>query len=165
MLEAADKARVGPMASVAGAIAECVGSELLGFSPEVIVENGGDIYLRSLRKRVIGIFAGSSPLSGKIGLEINGRDTPLGICTSSGTVGHSLSCGEADAVIAISGSATLADAAATAIGNRIKEPADISAGIEAAKSIVGLKGVIIIIGSDMGLWGEVKICQTSLSGR
>ena len=162
MLEAAHKAGVGPMASVAGAIAECVGTELLTFSPEVIVENGGDIYLRISKKRVIGIYAGNSPLSGKIGLEINGRDTPLGICTSSGTVGHSLSYGKADAVIALSRSATLADAAATAIGNLIKEPTDISSGIEVAQSIAGLKGVIIIIGSDMGLWGEVKICQTSL---
>jgi len=149
------------MAAVAGAIAEFVGSELLAFSPEVIVENGGDIYLRSLRKRVIGIYAGKSPLTGKIGLEINGADTPLGICTSSGTIGHSLSYGKADAVIALSKSAILADAAATAIGNLIKELADISSGIELAKSIEGLKGVIIIIGSNMGLWGEVKICPTS----
>ena len=77
-------------------------------------------------------------------------------------MGHSLSYGKADAVVALSGSATLADAAATAIGNLIKEPADISDGIEVAKGIEGLKGVIIIIGSDMGLWGEVKICPTSL---
>jgi len=160
MLEAAHKAGIGPMASVAGAIAECVGTELSAFSPEVIVENGGDIYLRSSKKRVIGVYAGNSPLSGKIGLEINGRDTPLGVCTSSGTVGHSLSYGKADAVIALSRSATLADAAATAIGNLIKEPTDIASGIELAKSIAGLRGVIIIIGSDMGLWGEVKVCQT-----
>jgi ApbE superfamily uncharacterized protein (UPF0280 family) len=162
MLEAAQKAGVGPMASVAGAIAEFVGTELSAFSPEVIVENGGDIYLRSLKKRVIGVYAGNSPLNGKIGLEINGRDTPLGVCTSSGTVGHSLSYGQADAVIAVARSATLADAAATAIGNLIKKPADISSGIEVAKGIENLKGVVIIIGSDLGLWGEVKICQTSL---
>lgn len=162
MLEAAHKAGVGPMASVAGAMAECVGTELSAFSPEVIVENGGDIYLRSSKKRIIGVYAGNSPLSGKIGLEINGRDTPLGICTSSGTVGHSLSYGKADAVVALSRSATLADAAATAIGNLIKEPTDIPDGIEIAQNITGLKGVIIIIGSNMGLWGEVKICQTSL---
>ena len=161
MLTAANKAGVGPMASVAGAIAECVGSELSAFSPEVIVENGGDIYLKSSKKRVIGIYAGDSPLSGKIGLEINGRDTPLGVCTSSGTVGHSLSYGQADAVITISGSASVADAAATAIGNRIKEPDNIPHGIEVAKGIAGLKGVIIIIGNDMGLWGEAKICQTA----
>jgi len=106
---------------------------------------------------LIGIYAGKSPLTGKIGLEINGEDTPLGICTSSGTVGHSLSYGKADAVIVISKSAILADAAATAIGNLIKKPDDISSGIKFAKGIEGLKGVIIIEGDNMGLWGEVKI--------
>ncbi len=161
MLESARKAGVGPMASVAGAIAEFVGTELLAFSPEVIVENGGDIYLKSSGKRVVGIYAGKSPLTGKIGLEINGEDTPLGICTSSGTVGHSLSFGEADAVVTLSQSATLADAAATAIGNLIKQPGDIPSGIEFAKSIEGLKGVLIIIDDKIGLWGEVKVCQTN----
>ena len=162
MAEAATKAGVGPMASVAGAIAEFVGSQLLAFSPEIIIENGGDIYLRSLKKRLIGIYAGKSPLTGKIGLEIDGQDTPMGICTSSGTVGHSLSFGKADAVVVLSQSATLADAAATAIGNLIIQPSDIPGGIEFAQSIDGLKGVVIIKDDKVGLWGEVKICQTSI---
>jgi len=138
MSEAAGRVGIGPMASVAGAIAELIGNELLAFSPEVIVENGGDIFLKSLGKRIIGIYAGKSPFTGKIGLEINGRDTPLGICTSSGTVGHSLSSGKADAVIVLSKSTPLADAAATAIGNLIIQPDDISKGIDFAKGIDGL---------------------------
>jgi len=158
MSAATAKAGVGPMAAVAGAIAEFVGSELLAFSPEVIVENGGDIYLKSLKKRLVGIYAGESPLSGKISLEIDETDTPLGICTSSGTVGHSLSYGKADAVIALAKSAALADAAATAIGNLIIQPGDIPKGIESAQGIDGLAGVIIIKDDKMGLWGEVKIC-------
>ena len=158
MAEAAMKVGVGPMASVAGAIAEFVGNELLTFSPEIIVENGGDIYLKTLKKRVVGIYAGKSPLTGKIGLEINGEDTPLGICTSSGTVGHSLSYGKADAVIVLSKSAILADAAATAIGNLIAQPSDIPNGIEFAKTTDRLQGVVIIEGDNIGLWGEVKIC-------
>jgi len=162
MAEAAKKAGVGPMASVAGAIAEFVGSQLLAFSPEVIVENGGDIYLHSQEKRLIGIYAGKSPLTGKLGLEINGQDTPMGICTSSGTVGHSLSYGKADAVIVLSPSAALADAAATAIANRIIKPSDIAGGIEFARSIDGLKGVIIIQDEKVGVWGEVKLCQMSI---
>jgi len=160
MSKAAEKVGVGPMASVAGVIAEFVGNELSAFSPELIVENGGDIYLKSSRKRIIGIYAGKSPLTGKIGLEIDGQDTPLGVCTSSGTVGHSISYGRADAVIVLSKSATLADAAATAIGNLIVQPDDITKGIEFAKGIEGLKGVIIIEGDNIGLWGEVKISQT-----
>jgi len=164
MAEATARVSIGPMASVAGAIAEFVGNELLAFSPEVIVENGGDIYLKSSEKRIVGIYAGKSSLSGKIGLEINGEDTPLGICTSSGTVGHSLSYGKADAVIVLSKSVALADAAATAIGNLIKQPSDIPNGIEFAKGIEGLRGLLIIKDDDIGLWGEVKICQTFAKG-
>jgi len=159
MARATSRVGVGPMAAVAGAMAEFVGNDLLAFSPEVIVENGGDIFLKSLKKRMIGIYAGKSPLTGRIGLEINGEDTPLGICTSSGTVGHSLSYGKADAVIALSPSATLADAAATAIGNLIAQPDDIPNGIEMAKSIEGLRGIVIIKDDKMGLCGEVKICR------
>jgi len=161
MAESARKAGVGPMAAVAGAIAEFVGTELLAFSPEIIVENGGDIFLKSLRKRIVGIYAGKSFLTGKIGLEIEAGQTPLGICTSSGTVGHSLSFGKADAVVVLSPSTPLADAAATAIGNLIKQPEDIPNGIELAKRIEGIKGVLIIKDDKIGIWGEVKICQTS----
>ena len=162
MSAATSRVGIGPMASVAGAIAEFVGNELLAFSPEIIVENGGDIYLKSLEKRIVGIYAGKSPLTGKIGLEIKSEDTPLGICTSSGTVGHSLSYGKADAVVVLSKSAPLADAAATAIGNLIIQASDIRRGIELAKGIEGLKGVIIIKDDNVGLWGEVKICQIAM---
>jgi ApbE superfamily uncharacterized protein (UPF0280 family) len=162
MILASSSVGVGPMASVAGAIAENVGRELLPFSPEIIVENGGDIYLKSLSKRVVGIFAGNSPLSGKIGLEISAQDTPLGICTSSGTVGHSLSYGSADAVVVLSPSATLADAAATAIGNRVSIAGDVSDAIEFGKIISGLTGLIIIKDENIGVWGEVNLCRTSV---
>jgi ApbE superfamily uncharacterized protein (UPF0280 family) len=162
MAQAALKAEVGPMASVAGAIAEYVGKELLTFSPELIIENGGDIFMKSIRRRMVGIFAGSSPLTGKIGLEINAQDAPLGICTSSGTVGHSLSYGKADAVVVLSPSATLADAAATAIGNRVCEAGDINDAIEFGKGISDLKGLLIIKDDNVGVWGDVKLCQTSV---
>jgi len=162
MSESAERVGIGPMASVAGAIAEFVGNELLAYSLEIIVENGGDIYLKSSNKRIVGIYAGESPLTGKIGLEIDSEDAPLGVCTSSGTVGHSLSYGNADAVIALSKSATLADAAATAIGNLITQTSNIPKGIEFAEGVDGLKGVIIIKGKEIGMWGDIKICQTSV---
>jgi len=81
---------VGPFASVAGAISEYVGKSLLKHSNEIVVENGGDIFIKSLKNRVIGIYAGLSSFNRKIGVEIKAKDTPLGICTSAGTVGHSL---------------------------------------------------------------------------
>jgi len=158
MVEAAEKAGVGPMAAVAGAIAEGVGRELMRFSEEVIVENGGDIFLNILKRRLVGVYADKSPFTGKIALQIEPEETPLGICTSSGTVGHSLSFGSADAVIVLSPSTALADAAATAIANVIKVADDIQKGIELAQSIDGLKGVLIIVEDKMGIWGQVRIC-------
>jgi ApbE superfamily uncharacterized protein (UPF0280 family) len=152
---------VGPMAAVAGAIAEAVGRDLLAFSPEVIVENGGDIFMKISKKRLVGVYAGQSAFTGKIALEITPRETPLGICTSSGTVGHSLSLGSADAVISLSASAALADAAATALGNIVNTADDIPKAIEKAQSIKGLRGVVIIVGDKMGVWGRVRIVPLS----
>jgi len=148
---------VGPMAAVAGAIAEAVGRDLLAFSPEVIVENGGDIFLKISKKGMVGIYAGQTAFTKKIALEIMPGETPLGIGTSSGTIGHSLSLGNADAVIALSSSAALADAAATALGNIVKTADDIPEAIEKAKNIEGLRGVVIVVGDKIGIWGRVKI--------
>jgi ApbE superfamily uncharacterized protein (UPF0280 family) len=157
MAQAARIAGVGPMAAVAGAIAEAVGEDLLVCTPEVIVENGGDIFMKISRTRLIGVYAGESPFTGKIAVEVSPEETPLGICTSSGTVGHSLSFGAADAVIALSRSAALADAAATAIGNRVKTAGDIDLAIEQAQAIDGLIGVVLIKDDRMGMWGSVKL--------
>jgi hypothetical protein len=148
---------VGPMAAVAGAIAEAVGRDLLAFSPEVIVENGGDIFLKISKKRLVGIYAGQSSFTRKVALEVMPRETPLGICTSSGTVGHSLSLGSADALVVLSPSTALADAAATALGNMVETADDIPQAIEKARSIEGLRGVVVIVGDKMGVWGKVKI--------
>jgi len=157
MARAAGTVGVGPMAAVAGAIAEAVGGDLLVYSPEVIVENGGDIFIKVSRTSLIGIYAGESPFTGKIALEINPEETPLGVCTSSGTVGHSLSLGAADAAIVLSHSAALADAAATAIGNKVMVAGDIDVVIEQVKVMPELVGVVIIKGGRIGMWGSVKI--------
>jgi len=159
MADSAKKAGVGPMAAVAGAIAEFVGSELLEFSQDVIIENGGDIFIKSLSDRVVSIYAGKSAFSGKIGLVIKAAQTPVGVCTSSGTVGHSFSYGKADAAVIVAPSAALADAAATAIGNIVKKPDDIQKGIEYAMKIEGLKGALIIKDDGIGVWGKVELCR------
>ena len=155
MIQSTKLCRVGPMAAVAGAIAESVGRELLQFSPEVIIENGGDIFLKSNQIRKISIFAGKSPFSKKIILSIDSREFPMGICTSSGTVGPSLSFGNADAVTIISKSTTLADAAATAIGNLVQKKGDINRGLSHAQKIKGVIGAVIIKDDKIGFWGEV----------
>ena len=163
MAEASAKVGVGPMAAVAGAIAEFVGKELLKYSSEVIVENGGDIFLRLAKTRRIGIYAGDSPLSGKLALEIKPQDTPSGICTSSGTVGHSLSFGKADAAIVLSPSAALADAAATAVCNLVKTAEDMPRAIEFVREVEGITGIAIIIGDKMAAWGKINLVRTESS--
>jgi hypothetical protein len=157
MAAASQIAGTGPMSAVAGAIAEAVGKDLLPFSDEIIVENGGDVFLKTSKKRVVGIYAGESPFTGKIALEIKPEETPLGICTSSATIGHSLSLGCADAVVTLSPSTPLADAMATAIGNMVKDTDAIPQAIEKAKDIPGLYGVIIIKDDKIGIWGKIKI--------
>lgn len=148
---------VGPMAAVAGAISEYVGMELLKFTDEIILENGGDIFLTSKNNKKILVYAGSSPFSNKIALEVPGNHTPLGICTSSGTLGHSLSFGKADAVVILAEDTLLADAAATSICNMIQSSDDLESGIAFAKSINGIQGILIIIGDKMGAWGEMNL--------
>jgi len=157
MLQAAMLAQVGPMAAVAGAIAEKVGVDLLTHTQQIVVENGGDIFLKVSKDLTIGIYAGNSPLSDKIGLKILLSHTPLGVCTSSGTVGHSLSFGKSDAVTVIAQSTPLADAAATAIGNLVKEKRDIEKGLELAKFIKGIHGALIIVNDQFGAWGNIEI--------
>jgi len=150
-------AGVGPFAAVAGALAEYVGKDLLKISGQIIIENGGDIFIKSNRNRIIGIYAGSSLLSNQLAIEIAAADTPLGICTSSGTVGHSLSFGNADAVVIISKSASIADAVATATGNLIQSPADIEKGIDFAKAISAVRGIVIIKDDKVGFWGNIQL--------
>lgn len=158
MADAGRRAGVGPMAAVAGAFAEFTGRELCRLSDEVIVENGGDIFIRTAKARRLGIYAGEeSPFTGKLAIEVGPAEDGMGVCTSSGTVSHSLSFGKADAVVIISKDTALADAAATAAGNAIKGSHDIEKGVEAARSIAGVLGVIAIAGDKMASWGEVKL--------
>jgi ApbE superfamily uncharacterized protein (UPF0280 family) len=160
MALAGQVAGVGPMASVAGAMAEMVGKELLQYSGEIIVENGGDIFLHTAQKRLVGIYAGESPFSGKLALEVRPDMMPAGVCTSSGTVGPSLSLGLADAAIILSHSAALADAAATAVGNIVKSEDDIQAALERGQKIVGILGIVVIQGDRMGAWGDINLIRT-----
>ncbi|NMA14905.1 MAG: UPF0280 family protein [Clostridia bacterium] len=158
MAKWANQAGVGPMAAVAGAFAELIGKYIEEhYSHEVIVENGGDIYLSSQKQRVIGIFAGDSLFTNRIGIKIRPHQTPLGVCTSSGTVGPSLSLGRADAAVVLAQSTFLADAVATAAGNCIQSPDDFPDTIKFVKKIEGIKGVLLIKGDKMAAWGDIEL--------
>ena len=158
MADAASRAGVGPMAAVAGAVAELVGKDLAPLSPDVMVENGGDIFIRSGIERRVGVFAGESPLSGRLALLV--PPTPpqgLGVCTSSATVGPSYSAGEADAAMVVAESAALADAAASALGNRAKSPGHIEEALTAVSAIGGVIGCLVIIGEHLGVQGDLQL--------
>ena len=156
MIMASQQCNVGPMASVAGCISQYVGRNLLRYSNDIIIENGGDLFIKSTRIRRVMIYAGSSPLSNKFYLEVDSSEKSIGICTSSGTVGPSLSMGKADAVTVLSCSAIVADAAATAVGNIIQNKNDIPKGLDFAKSIPDILGLIIIKDDKIGIWGEIQ---------
>jgi uncharacterized protein len=155
MIEAAARANVGPMAAVAGAMADFVGRGLLAHSPDVLVENGGDVMVRLTTRREMLILAENSPL-GSVKIALGPTPEPMGVCTSSGTLGHSLSFGRADAVTILDRSAANADAAATAVGNVVKDEQDVEAGLERAREI-GVDGVLILIANRIGAWGRIDI--------
>lgn len=159
MAAAAEKAGVGPMAAVAGAFAEEIALVLARrFSlTDIIVENGGDIYLASTVPRRIAVWAGNSPLSGKIALDIAPDLSPLGICTSSATVGPSLSLGKADAVTILARDTATADAFATAVGNQVRTAADIESALIFAAEQPDILGCLIIIGDHLGAIGRIRL--------
>ncbi|MCU0560534.1 MAG: UPF0280 family protein [Desulfobacterales bacterium] len=162
MIAAAAAAGVGPMAAVAGAIAARVGCGLLERCEEVIVENGGDIFMKTAAPATVALYAGASPLSLRIGVVVGGGGEPAAVCTSSGTVGHSLSFGRADAACVVARSCALADAAATAIGNLVQSPRDLRRAIAYGRRIPGVEGMVIVAGEQMALWGAIELVPLAL---
>jgi ApbE superfamily uncharacterized protein (UPF0280 family) len=161
MIEAASIADVGPMAAVAGAVAQYTGNALLEHSTEVLVENGGDIFVQSDTETIFGVYAENSPFNLTTGIRVGKKNKAYGICTSSGTLGHSKSFGNADAVTVLSYSCPLADASATALGNMVNKTSDIEKTIEKGKAIPGILGIVIIKGESIGLWGDLELVRIS----
>jgi len=157
MLKAGKTAGVGPMAAVAGAISKHIGKRLELYSQEIVVENGGDLLIQTKKERRIALHTGN-PHFTDLGLKIKPQESPLGVCTSSGVMGHSLSFGKADAVTIISADIPLADAVATALCNRIKKSEDVKKGLAWVKNITGILGALIIIDDQLGAWGEIELC-------
>ena len=155
MSRVSHKTGIGPMSAVAGAVAKKV-AEFLG-TQEVIVENGGDIYAQAASDMDISVFAGQSPLSEKIGLHIPAAEFPLGICTSSGTVGPSLSLGRADAVMIVCKDVLLADSYATAMANRIKTVNDLQSVIDRISDIPEILGAIAVKDDRMAITGRFEL--------
>jgi len=159
MAEASARLGVGPMAAVAGAISESIAQNLNASGCDIIIENGGDIFAFFKKPLKVALYAGSSPLSMKIGLSVSGCATGMSICTSSGSVGHSLSYGNADAVSVVARDGALADATATALGNRVQNAADIDGVLDYGIGIEGILGIVIVVGQHIGIKGDlVELC-------
>lgn len=157
MAAAAAAAGVGPMAAVAGAVSEIVSSGLAPPDRELIIENGGDVYLSSRRERTVGIFTGERHLDVSLGIKVAPETTPVGVCTSSGRIGHSVSLGDSSAATLIAPSAALADAAATAVGNLVRGPDGVRAALGAAQEIPGVLGAVVVRNGEVGVWGSVEL--------
>jgi ApbE superfamily uncharacterized protein (UPF0280 family) len=156
MVTAAAAAGIGPMSAVAGALAEAVAHDLSEYSPRILVENGGDLFLSGTGRTRVGLWAGPSPITGKLCLALD-AGSGLAVCTSSGTVGPSLSFGRADCATVISPSGALADAAATELGNRVAAPGDIEDALDWVLSVDGVLGAVAVMEGAFGAKGEVEL--------
>lgn len=155
MITAAKVCNVGPMAAVAGAISQYVGEALLKSNKEVLVENGGDIYLSSISPRKILVYAGNSPVSMNLAIKIPAGT--FGICTSAGKVGPSLSFGIADAAIVLSKDCALSDAAATRLGNLVKSENDLKSVVESINDLPNILGAMAICNDKIAACGQIEL--------
>ena len=156
MARAAERVGVGPMAAVAGTMAQLAAQAGLDAgAEEAIVENGGDIYLASPRPVVVALYAGASPLAGQLALDVQPHQMPLAVCSSSSKMGHSLSLGDCDLGTVVARDAALADAAATQAANLVRKPEDIDKALEQIAAIDGVDGVLLIQGDRIGLAGSL----------
>lgn len=156
MAEGAKIANVGPMAAVAGTIAEFISRKMVSLGAEVaVVENGGDIFAITNKEITIGLFSGQNKVAEKLAFKLNKKNTPLSICSSSSFLGHSISFGKCDLATIFSKKGHVADAVATAVGNKVKEIKDIEPTLNWAIKLKDVQGVIIIKGHKVGMIGNI----------
>ena len=155
MCKSSEKLNVGPMSTVAGIIAECVIKAMIAKGAKhAVVDNGGDIALFSDKKVNVGIYTGNQSTE-HLAFQVLPENKIIGICTSSGKIGHSLSFGNTDAVVVVSHDVSLADASATALGNIVNIKKDIKGAFKILENIKKITGAMIIIDNKIGLWGKL----------
>ena len=159
MLRSARLSGTGPMASVAGSIAQETGSVLKKKFQleEIVVENGGDLYIDILTSLPVTLYAGDNSLSGKVSIIVEPKHCPLGVCTSSAKVGHSHSFGRADAVMVACHDASLADAYATAFCNRVREESDVRKVSEEMNNKEEILSALVLLDTKLALCGQLEV--------
>ena len=156
MAQGAKIANVGPMAAVAGTLAEfCVRKMMKHGAKTALVENGGDVFAYTSIPLHIGIYAGYTKLADKLALRLDPENTPLSICSSS-KLGHSLSFGNCDLASVFSKKSYVADAVATAVANRVKEENDIEPTLKWALKLKDVIGVLIVKDDKVGIMGDTQ---------
>lgn len=156
MARAAAATGVGPMAAVAGTMAQlAVEAALDDGADEAIVENGGDMFLVCRQEAIVGLYPGPGPLAEALALAVEGSATPMAVCSSSGTMGHSVSFGRCDLATVVSRDAALADAAATLAANMVKTPDDLDSTLERILAIEGVDGLLLVKGDRIALAGDL----------
>ncbi len=156
MAAAADRTGLGPMASVAGTLAQFgVEAAMAAGCREAIVENGGDIFILSESVVTIGIYAGNNAIGNKLAFRIVPHDLPLSLCSSSGKMGHSLSLGQCDLATVTSRDAALADSAVTLVCNLIRSEKDLTPVLNDVGTIAGITGIFAVKNGKIGMWGHL----------
>jgi uncharacterized protein len=156
MARAAWAVGVGPMAAVAGAVAQAaVEAALRAGATEAVVENGGDIFLASGDEVVVGLYAGEHTLSGRVALRVRPERMPLSVCSSSSRMGHSLSLGDCDLATVVARDGALADAAATLACNLVNAAEDVERALDAVLAIPGVDGLLLVKGGRIGVAGDL----------
>jgi ApbE superfamily uncharacterized protein (UPF0280 family) len=156
MAWAARLAGVGPMAAVAGAMAQFAAEAALAAgAPEAIIDNGGDIYIKAFEPVLIGLDAGTAKIGNQLAFLLEPNETPISICSSSGKMGHSTSLGLCDLATIVAKDAALADAAATAAGNLVKKIEHVDPTLARISQIEGVDGVLLVKDDRVGLIGRL----------
>lgn len=156
MAKASATTGLGPMASVAGTLAQLgVEAAIESGVKEAIVENGGDMFIASDQTVTIGIYAGSNDIGSNLAFRLQPADLPLAICSSSSKMGHSLSFGTCDLATVVAPEAALADSAATLICNRICSDENLETVLNEAGALGGIRGILAVKDGKIGIWGNL----------
>ena len=159
MLETSKVTGIGPFSSVAGAVAQYVGGELLDYCQELIIENGGDIFLKINQDKIIEVYLGQEFKINNFNLKIKKRSQAFGVASSSSSLGHSLNFGKADLVSVVAKNTIIADGFATAISNRIKKIENVDKILAEAKDKLPIEGLLVAFGEKIFLWGDLEIAN------
>ena len=156
MAKASKVTGLGPMASVAGTLAQYgVEAAMKAGCTDVLVENGGDMYIASSSPVTIGIYAGKNSIGAQLAFHILPEDLPLSICSSSSEMGHSLSFGNCELATVVAKEAALADSAATLVCNSISKQEDVAQVLDDVGRIEGIQGILVVKDNNVGLWGTL----------